>query len=145
MLWGILLFILVISAITALTNYNNKSNGKQPINVGVLYKTDNTIIAEAYKYISLQPISIKDDKINGSIVKGFDNEYLCIRLANDMSPYNRDYLLIIAKQVDYTVIMKELSTFKFCDLTTYDVYCKKHPSGLDKSDIDNAIARYMGT
>lgn len=37
MLWGILLFILVISAITALTNYNNKYNGKQPINAGVIY------------------------------------------------------------------------------------------------------------
>lgn len=62
-----------------------------------------------------------------------------------MSPYKRDYLLIIAKQVDYTIIMKEMSIFKFCDLTTYDVYCKKNPSGLDKNDIDNAVARYMCT
>ena len=143
MLWGILLFILVISAITALTNYNNKSNGKQPINAGVLYKADNMILSETYKYITMQPISIKDDKINGSNVKGFDNAYICIRLADDMSPYKRDNLLIIAKQVDYTIIMKEMSTFKFCDLTTYDVYCKQNPSGLDKSDIDNAVTRYM--
>lgn len=93
----------------------------------------------------MQPISIKDDKINGSNVKGFDNAYLCLRLANDTSPYKRDYLLVIAKQADYSEIMKEISTIKFCDLTKYDVYCKKHPSGLDKNDIDNAVARYMGT
>lgn len=143
MLWGILLFILVISAIIALTNYNNKYTGKQPTNAAVLYKAGNMILSETYKYISLQPISIKDDKINGSNVKGFDNAYLCIRLADDTSPYKRDYLLIIAKQADYSEIMKEISTIKFCDLTKYDVYCKKHPSGLDKSDIDNAVARYM--